>query len=493
MTDRDYKDLVQRAVEAFRNLPRVHSVGIGGRERGGQPTGELVLKVFVSAKFPPEKLSAKEMIPSEFGGLSVDVVEAPEPKLATAAPGATLGGTYNSDSSRLRPLRGGTQLAAESGCRVGTLGFICRIDEPPPNRIVAVTAHHALFTSVNAEDSAMRVGQPTGQDSVTNCCKGIFGAFLKGYRDATMDAAIIKLDAKQEYYPQIEDVGALAGDHQISAAEAATLTYAVRKRGRTTRLTGGTIQAIGAVSVSGTPSNYMVIKPNPASSGTATFADYGDSGAAIVNDSNEVVGMLFGMASLTTGQPQTGWGFAWAFQDMVTRFDADGIELIVENSATLNDKRTVLVRPGDPVEGPVAHTGEPARIGQQIEGDLASSEIGRLLTTLWMRHSTELNQLVNSNRRVATRWHRIGGPALLQSALRSAYSAEAPVPLMINERSADDCVRDVLDLFEKYGSYSLRHDIRAHRSLLPPVAGRSYSEILAALANQPPGGEQWLQ
>lgn len=257
MMDRDHKDLVRRAVDAFRGLPGVHSVGIGGRERGGEPTGELVLKVFVSAKLPREKLSAKEMVPAEFGGLPVDVVEAPEPKLAVTVPGGTLGGPYDSDSSRLRPLRGGTQMTGASSCRVGTLGFICRIDEPPPYRIVALTTHHVLFYSPNEEDPAARAGQPTGQPSFSGCCKGIFGGYLKGYRDATMDAAIIKLDAKAEYYPQIEDIGPLAGSHDITTAEAQTLNYSVSKRGRTTRLTGGTIQGIGVVSLSGSPSNFF--------------------------------------------------------------------------------------------------------------------------------------------------------------------------------------------------------------------------------------------
>lgn len=490
----NYKDLVQRAVDAFRGLPGVHSVGIGGRERSGCPTGELVLKVFVSAKLPREKLLPKEVVPADFGGLSVDVVEAPHPKPAAAVPGASLGGPYDSDSSRLRPLRGGTQMTSASSCRVGTLGFICRIDEPPPYRIVAVTTHHVLFYSLNEEDPTARAGQPTGQPSFSGCCKGVFGAYLKGHRDATMDAAIIKLDAKTEYYPQIEDVGPLAGSHDITTAEAQTLTYSVKKRGRTTRLTGGTIQGIGVVSVSGSPNNYMVIKPNAAASGTATFADYGDSGAAIVNDNKEVVGMLFGMASLTAGQAQTGWGFGWAIKDIVDRFDADGLELIVENSTTQDDKRIVAVRPGDPVEDLVVEASEPARLARQIEDDLALSQAGRILITLWTRHSSELTQLVNTNRRVATRWHRLGGPSLLQSALLSAYDRALTLPGMIGGRSPDDCVRDILDLFESYGSPGLQRDIRAHRSLLPPVAGRSYSEILASLDyHDRTGGEQWLQ
>src|SRR5437588_7474487 len=92
---KDYTDLVRRAVAAFRGLPGVHTVGIGGRERAGRPTGELVLKVFVSAKRSSSQLSAREIVPATFDGVPTDVVEAPAPKPAAASGGAKLGGPYS--------------------------------------------------------------------------------------------------------------------------------------------------------------------------------------------------------------------------------------------------------------------------------------------------------------------------------------------------------------------------------------------------------------
>jgi hypothetical protein len=480
--------LARRAMDALREIAGVHSVGIGGRERAGAPTGELVLKVYVDAKRSRDELADESLVPARVEGLPTDVVEAPDPQLAAAVAGAQLGGPYNQDNGRYRPLTGGGQLAGESCYGKGTLGFIARIDEPPPERIVAVTAHHALFSSTQAEQVDLRVGQPTGDDSVTKCCRGIFGKYLKGYRDATMDAAIIRLEPQAEYYEQIEDIGATNSDHDITPAEAATLTFAVRKRGRTTRVTGGTVQSIHTVHASGSPSNYTVIKPNNAAAGTATFADWGDSGAAVVNDANEIVGLLFGMASLTSGQPQVGWGFAWGIKELKDRFNADGIELICP-VGTLNVKKVAQVRPGD--DAAPQQLGEPAVLARQVEEDLEASELGRSIVALWMQHSHELNQLVTGNKRVAARWMRLGGSALLQSALRAAYSPELTVPEQIEGRSADACLGDILDLFDKYGSPQLRADIRAYRALLPSVAGLTYPEIVAALAKVEAGGERW--
>jgi hypothetical protein len=332
---------------------------------------------------------------------------------------------------------------------------------------------------------------------MTKCCRGIFGKYLMGFRDATMDAAVIRLEAKSEYYLQIEDIGATNGDHQVTTAEAATGTYEVRKRGRTTRVTGGKVHSVHASHTSGSPSNYMVIIPNPSAAGTATFADWGDSGAAVVNEANEVVGLLFGTAAPVEpgaparppGDPQTGWGYAWGIAELIARFEANGLSLLVP-VGTLNEKRIVEVRPDDDLSALAPVHVEGARIAREIELDLATSELGRSLVGLWLQHSAELNQLVNGNRKIAARWYRLGGPVLLQTALRAAYDREVRVPETIEGRSADACLRDILDLFDRNGSPALRTDIRAYRELLPPVAGRSYSEILDVLRG-PPRGQPW--
>src|SRR5689334_13419182 len=129
LRDEEYKRLVLRAMEAFRNLPNVHSVGIGGRERGGQPTGEIVLKVFVREKTAHDALSPEAIIPVEFEGVPTDVVQAPEPKRSAAPGGAALGGPYAEDEARHRPLRCGIQLSGAAGTGLGTLGIIFRVDE----------------------------------------------------------------------------------------------------------------------------------------------------------------------------------------------------------------------------------------------------------------------------------------------------------------------------------------------------------------------------
>jgi len=387
------------------------------------------------------------------------------------------------------------QIEGENCYGKGTLGFIARGNEPPPERIVAITAHHALFSSPQAEVAEMRVGQSKAEESCSKCCDQMFGKFLLGFRDATMDAAAILLDPKTEYYQQIEDIGITNGDYEITEAEAKTGTYLVRKRGCTTRVTGGTVVAIHSTHKLGSPSNYMVIKPNPCddASSEATFADWGDSGAAVVSEKNEVVGLLFGVASVADANVddnvKVGWGFAWGITEVKSRFAATGLDLIVP-VGTLNEKRIVAVHPGDDKAASLEPVPEKTWIRGEIARDLETSDLGSLLVELWRRHFAEVNRLVNTNRKVATRWHRLGGSALLQAALRSVYSVEARVPETISGRSADECLHIILDVFEEYGSPALKQDIRSYRALIPRIGGASYAELLDVL-RESQGGQPW--
>jgi hypothetical protein len=55
--------------------PNVIGVAQGVRIKGGKPTGEPCLVVYVEKKIPPEELDASALLPSEIEGIPVDVVE----------------------------------------------------------------------------------------------------------------------------------------------------------------------------------------------------------------------------------------------------------------------------------------------------------------------------------------------------------------------------------------------------------------------------------
>ena len=69
-------------------LPGVTAVGLGSKETGGRPTGELALKVFVTVKRPAGQVAAAELIPAEIDGLRTDVIQSGARRLLAAPPGA---------------------------------------------------------------------------------------------------------------------------------------------------------------------------------------------------------------------------------------------------------------------------------------------------------------------------------------------------------------------------------------------------------------------
>src|SRR5262245_16232779 len=90
MRDEEYFAIKDRASAVLLKIPHVTAVGIGGGERNGQPTGEIVIKVFVERKKPRGEVPPSEMIPASFEGVAIDVVEMGLPVPGAPVPGAVV-------------------------------------------------------------------------------------------------------------------------------------------------------------------------------------------------------------------------------------------------------------------------------------------------------------------------------------------------------------------------------------------------------------------
>lgn len=67
---------VKQAHEAaLMRLPNVVGVGVGLRQTGGDPTGEVALIVSVTRKVPDDALDPAQRVPAEIDGVPVDVQE----------------------------------------------------------------------------------------------------------------------------------------------------------------------------------------------------------------------------------------------------------------------------------------------------------------------------------------------------------------------------------------------------------------------------------
>jgi hypothetical protein len=509
-----------RAAAEFMTRPGVTAVGLGGRERAGRPTGEVVIKVFVECKRPAAELAPEQLLPAEFEGVGIDVsqlglaVPDTDPDEDQDAPDLPLGSPRvprgKGDKSGYPQLVGGIQVQTDhTNAGTGTLGCIL-VHRTDPTKVYALTNFHVVDSGrEDAEVGVTRVGQPTNFSSSTKCCSDLFGTFAGGDADVVRDGALVQLDPGTTWMAEIVDVGVVAGTHVITLAEAATMTYSVQKRGAKTRHTGGTVEAINATHTTGqfTRHNVIIVRPrfNPAipDDEITYFADHGDSGSAVLNDDNEIVGIhVDGALDEDLGIRK---GIELPFDVMLGLFETEdglpvdvatadepGIVHTVKGASALRvpEELAAALNPAAPpvrvVAPPGTHTlpGVPVpreELLAAVRARLAASPAGAAVAALWLEHQAELVSLLHNDRRVALVWHRTGGPALVQTLIRMVGRHDIALPEKVNGQPLRACLDRIHDAFAAKASPELRLALRAAREALPDLAGRTYPEIVAAL------------
>jgi hypothetical protein len=299
--------------------PNVVGVGIGRRMTGGVQTDEHCLSVLVANKIAVEGLTAEALVPSQLGPVPTDVVE--------------IGTIWSSQvpTGKFRPAPGGVSIGHYQ-ISAGTLGAIVR-DRVTGDRLI-LSNNHVLANSNNAQ-AGDPIIQPGGADGGTvendliarleRFCVIDFGttpgsgcsiasayagfgnviASLLGssHRVSLFQAnpqAVNLADAAVARPINDDDVlDEILGIGEISGTVEAVLGMPIRKSGRTTGLTNGTITTIEAtVSVNYGPGQVATFEnqliAGPMSQG-------GDSGSLIVAaDSQTAVGLLFAGSTQST-------------------------------------------------------------------------------------------------------------------------------------------------------------------------------------------------
>ena len=503
VTDDEALAIKTRVAPQLLALPGVTAVGLGSKETGGRPTGELALKVFVSVKRPSDQVVATELIPAEIDGLPTDVIQSGQRHLVANPPGAVV--PEMRDETRQRPLVGGRRIRRENSQAAGTVGCFL-VDPAHVGSAYGLTNFHVLSPpDVPAPAvGTSAVGQPTGASSVTGCCNDLFGKYVGGeMADDGKDEAAVKLDPGTQWQAEIVDIGIVTGSHEITVGEATPQTYKVRKRGSRTLLTGGVVTAVNTSD--GHADNDIVIAPNPnPSAGTRTvfFAYEGDSGSALVNESGEVVGLVY-------SRDDSGHGYAYAIDHVLARLGtALSVTLTVavatqpgvvntvpgaamvatppELAAELGPAprpapRPVPVGAHSPAAGrpvlPIAPVATPAFLQQ----DLDRSSTGRLLITTWLTHQRELLGLINANRRVALAWHRTGLSALVQLLARMPTQPDLALPTTLHGEPMRGVLTRMRATLDRFASPRLSADLARLDGLLPDLGGLTYPQIIAAL------------
>jgi hypothetical protein len=272
--------LVPAVRAQLQHIPVITNIGVGAKEVGGEMTEDFAFRVYVGVKLAPGDVPSAWRIPAWIKGVLTDVLQSSATEVLE-------------DSRKLRPLRGGIQLRNEGdregeGAALGTIG--CLVKYINTLEVMALTCEHVTLSGQTSVGVTM--GQPKYSVACCCCTYNVIGKVFRAVKNAQLDCAAIKLDEDianeieaADGLNQIEGIGALTGAAQAVCFER------IRKRGRTTELTTGRVKEVLF------EGSQLLIEPTdpvvPPDT-KARFARYGDSGSVLVNDTNQVVGLLWG-------------------------------------------------------------------------------------------------------------------------------------------------------------------------------------------------------
>jgi hypothetical protein len=322
MTDQIGHELVSQAKQKYATellaKPNVVGVGIGMKETAGESTGEMSVVVMVRHKLPVEGLRPGVAVPAAVDGVPTDVIQVGDLR------------AWQSHTGRWRPAPGGVSIGHYQ-ITAGTLG--CWVRDRRSGARLILSNNHVLANSNDATpgDPILQPGPADGGQVATdrigvlerfcpiqfstsepscgiansvvdiaNAIAGILGANHRLFAQRVdaqavnqVDCALARPDNNADILDEIYEIG------PVSGVAPAFLGMMVRKSGRTTALTSGTINVVDAtVNVSygtgrvATFENQLVAGP---------MSQGGDSGSLVVDGSSQrAVGLLFAGSDQST-------------------------------------------------------------------------------------------------------------------------------------------------------------------------------------------------
>ncbi len=309
-------------LKALKQKLNVNGVAVGHKIVNGKDTGQLCVTVLVKKKVAKAALSSKDLVPQTVGGIPVDVKEVGEIV------------AFQSRTDRWRPVPGGVSIGHYL-ITAGTLGAF--VKDKTTGQTLILSNNHVLANSnsASAGDFILQPGRAdggsntsyyqiaklerfitiqfqTGGGGDTGGCflakssAGVLNFFAKIVGSShrvvpvkisaaanEIDAAVAKPLEAIELTGKIIDIGAITG------TKAATLGMAVRKSGRTTGTTTGTIDMLNATVDVGYGGSSVATFENQLVAGAMSAA--GDSGSLVVDGTDPLaVGLLFAGSDTTT-------------------------------------------------------------------------------------------------------------------------------------------------------------------------------------------------
>jgi hypothetical protein len=496
MNQQELAALHRRAETELMKYPGVVGVGYGFKETQGGVTDRLAFRVYVKEKKPESQLGPGEAVPPSYEGFPTDVLIAEKVKKL-----------HCEDISTHDPLISGISVsnlkqAADGSVGAGTLGFFAHMNgvSGPKNVVLVSNAHVLLANGAQKGDTIHQNkmvetgGVVTGVDLTTNAVAKIENVGLEGnmpfsypgeaasqfFVDCTSARLKISIsscchtncgtsyknevrglnldrtaDGKGSAYSKIDNVNRVAQSNLVPGTP-----YVVYKVGRRTSKTKGKVVEVAKTTDGGGKNVIVIHATEPNCNGELRFADVGDSGSALVNEKNELVGLLFAVS-----QSDMKTAFACHIAPVLHKLD---IKPITVANPPVPPAGQAVAQMAAVIEEGVDH-------GAALRRKFYASARGAEIAELVERHVDEVIHLVNHCRPVTIAWHRHQGPAFLAHLLENARDPSHAVPAEIEGVSRETLMRNIADALFAHGSAELRAAMAPYRELALAIAARLHS------------------
>lgn len=288
--------VVRQRIETIQRIAesQIHAIGVGRKEAGGESTNTVCVRVYVTQKLPHSRIDRAARVPQYIDGVPTDVIEASPAYLAMPIQSCSL-----ARRARKRPLRPGTSIGNEA-VAAGTLGMRCVSRLPAENGKRLLLSNSHVLSNYGAAAIGSAIYQPAPADGGTPL--DLVARLLRFepviedvLANNLVDAAVAEIVPGIAVGTEICTVGVVNG--VVDAVEG----MQVHKHARTTGYSIGIVDDLACdvlVPVSRADPTRRARFINQirirARTGSARFAQFGDSGALVISKAgNRAVGLLF--------------------------------------------------------------------------------------------------------------------------------------------------------------------------------------------------------
>jgi hypothetical protein len=334
---------------------------------------------------------------------------------------------------------------------------------------VILSNSHVLYAD-GATDGD-EVGQPAYVDCCCCACNEV-GVNVLSVRDGVVDAAIARVNADIAVARDIPGIGTIDG------TDVAVPGDPVRKVGRTTGLTTGMVRDVGIpATVNGIlfTDQIRILTNN----GNDRFTLEGDSGAVIVNEDHEVIGLH--MSGTPPTNPPPFESIANRIPNVLSRLNIT-IPITIPGGGVLVATREAALA-NEPTD--VASVLTPSLM-QQIGGALRQSALGQALLDTINQHYLEVLNLINRNRAVMVAWRRRQGPAFTGAFMQAAQHPDDAFPKVIHGVDLQSLLCGMAVALEDNGSPQLAQAVRQYSLMVFNIAEEcgTVSQVLTTIRSR---------